>query len=450
MSVRSAQSITVLFTTRAFATGSATDATGTPTGTLYVNGTADAASVTVTNITTGLYKAAVTLPTLAAGDVVELRINATVSGVTDNGIIWGDSKDIALDSSYRPGIDWSNVGAPTTTLALTGTTVGVATTVTNQLTVAQIATGVWQDATSGDFTVSSSIGKSLYTSGVVPGGSGGLFIAGTNAATTVTTSFTTTFTGNLTGTTGGVTAAGAATFFTVNSTKVYADAVAGSVVKEISIASGATPPTAAQIATAVWQDTTSGDFTVSSSIGKSLYTSGVVPGAAGGHFIAGTNAATSVNITGNITGNLVGTVSTLTTYTGNTPQTGDAYTIVNSVTHGNSALKTAIGLLPTLGEFFTVDSGEAYADAIDGSVVKEIAGNAGGGGGEVTLDLTQAIPTTNTANTLGDCLNGARAQAFGNWARVGMQLILYAPNGTTVVHTFNIDSVLAPTSRTSA
>lgn len=67
------------------------------------------------------------------------------------------------------------------------------------LTAAQIATGVWQDTTSGDFTVSSSIGKSLYTSGVVPGGSGGLFIAGTNAATTVTTAFTTTFTGSLTG-----------------------------------------------------------------------------------------------------------------------------------------------------------------------------------------------------------------------------------------------------------
>ncbi len=34
----------------------------------------------------------------------------------------------------------------------------------------------------------------------MPGGTNGLFIAGTNAATTVTTSFTTTFTGNLTGT----------------------------------------------------------------------------------------------------------------------------------------------------------------------------------------------------------------------------------------------------------
>jgi hypothetical protein len=40
-----------------------------------------------------------------------------------------------------------------------------------------------------------------------PGAAGGLFIAGTNAATTVTTSLTTTFTGNLTGSVGSVTGA---------------------------------------------------------------------------------------------------------------------------------------------------------------------------------------------------------------------------------------------------
>lgn len=75
---------------------------------------------------------------------------------------------------------------------------------------------------------------------------------------------------------------------------------------------GASAPTAAQVATAVWQDTTSGDFTTSGSIGKSLFTSGAIPGAAGGHFIAGTNAATTVAITGNITGNLSGSVGSVT------------------------------------------------------------------------------------------------------------------------------------------
>lgn len=101
MSVRSGQSITKVFTTRVFSTGVATNADSTPTGTLYVNGTADAASVTVTNLATGIYKAAVTLPTLAVGDVVDLRIAATVSSVSDTEIIWSDTKDIAADSSGK-------------------------------------------------------------------------------------------------------------------------------------------------------------------------------------------------------------------------------------------------------------------------------------------------------------------------------------------------------------
>ena len=40
-------------------------------------------------------------------------------------------------------------------------TIGTVTTVTNQLTAAQVATGVWTDTTAGDFTVASSVGKSV-------------------------------------------------------------------------------------------------------------------------------------------------------------------------------------------------------------------------------------------------------------------------------------------------
>ena len=123
------------------------------------------------------------------------------------------------------------------------------------LTAAQIATGVWQDATAGDFTAASSIGKALYVDNVVPGGTGGHFIAGTNAATTITTALTTTFTGNLTGTIGGLTAAALADFFDTDSGTTYGAAVAGSVVKEIADnAGGGTPPTPGEIADAVWDE----------------------------------------------------------------------------------------------------------------------------------------------------------------------------------------------------
>jgi hypothetical protein len=66
----------------------------------------------------------------------------------------------------------------------TNNVIPTVTTVTNQLTAAAVATGVWKDATAGDFTDASSIGKALYIANVAPGASGGHMISGTNAGTT--------------------------------------------------------------------------------------------------------------------------------------------------------------------------------------------------------------------------------------------------------------------------
>jgi hypothetical protein len=82
------------------------------------------------------------------------------------------------------------------------------------------------------------------------------------------------------------------------------------------------PPTAAAIATAVWQDTTAGDFTVVSSIGKSLYTSGNAPGAASGIALVGSNVGAAASVTAGVTvstnndktGYTVSTVSDKTGY----------------------------------------------------------------------------------------------------------------------------------------
>jgi hypothetical protein len=67
--------------------------------------------------------------------------------------------------------------------------------------------------------------------------------------------------------------------------------------------------------------------------------------------------------------------------------------------------------------------------------------------GITTLDLTQAIPASNTAQTLGDALNAARAQGFGKWVLSGTTLTIYAADNTTVVRTFTLDSATAPTMR---
>lgn len=93
MSVKTAQAVTVEFTTANPATAAAQNGDSLPTGILYVDGTANGATVTVTNLTTGVYKAAVTLPALTAGQIVAVRISAVVAGVAGTAIVWQDSAD---------------------------------------------------------------------------------------------------------------------------------------------------------------------------------------------------------------------------------------------------------------------------------------------------------------------------------------------------------------------
>lgn len=68
-------------------------------------------------------------------------------------------------------------------------------------------------------------------------------------------------------------------------------------------------------------------------------------------------------------------------------------------------------------------------------------------GSAMTLSMTQAVPTSNTAQTVGDSLNAARAQGFGKWVISGTTLTLYAGDNTTVVRTLTLNSPSSPTSR---
>lgn len=126
MSVRSSQSITFQFTTRRVDTGAIANADSTPTGTLVINGVDNGATVTVTNITTGIYRAAVTLPTLTIGDVVECRIAATVNAIADAAVLWRDTADVGLDSSGRLLLQPTQTGVtiPTVTALTNAVTVG--------------------------------------------------------------------------------------------------------------------------------------------------------------------------------------------------------------------------------------------------------------------------------------------------------------------------------------
>ncbi len=141
---------------------------------------------------------------------------------------------------------------PTTVASTTNITAGTITTVSGNVNG---SVGSVTGLTASD--VGNIKTKTDFLPSATAGAAGGVFIAGTNAATVVTTSFTTTFTGNLTGNVGGtingLTAVAIKDFFDTDSTTPYASAVAGSVVKEIADnAAGSGGPSAATIAAAVW------------------------------------------------------------------------------------------------------------------------------------------------------------------------------------------------------
>lgn len=91
---------------------------------------------------------------------------------------------------------------------------------------------------------------------------------------------------------------------------------------------------------------------------------------------------------------------TVTTYTGNTPQTGDNFLIVNSGTHGNAALKTLIDDVPTTAEFNarTIASASYALEATSQSILTDTtqlqAGLIGTAG-----TVSDATPATNGFTT---------------------------------------------------
>lgn len=105
---------------------------------------------------------------------------------------------------------------------------------------------------------------------LVAGATGGLFIAGTNAATTITTGLTTTFTGNLTGSVGSVTGA------------------VGSVTGAVGSVTGAVGSVTGNVG-----------GNVTGSVGSVVGAVGSVTGAVG-------------SVTGNVGGNVVGSVASVT------------------------------------------------------------------------------------------------------------------------------------------
>jgi hypothetical protein len=92
MSVKTGQLVVREFDT-VDASGAAADATVGPVGTLILNGAANGATVTIGHPAVGRYTWSVTMPTLAAGDSVDMHVTMTVGGVATHGVVWQDTAD---------------------------------------------------------------------------------------------------------------------------------------------------------------------------------------------------------------------------------------------------------------------------------------------------------------------------------------------------------------------
>jgi len=263
-------------------------------------------------------------------------------------------RTLDVSSTGEAGVDWANVGSPTTSLALTGTTIattqkvdietiktnpvvnggtitfpttatlasttnitaGTITTATNVTTVNGLAAGVIT-ATSiaadaitdakvaSDVTIASvtgAVGSVTGAVGSVTGNVGGNVTGSVGSVVGAVGSVTGNVGGNVTGTIGGLTAAALKDFFDTDSLTTFGSAVAGSVVKEIADNASGGGATAADVADAVWDEARSGHVT-SGSFGEGVAS---VQGN-----VTGSVASVAGNVVGSV-GSVIGAVGSVT------------------------------------------------------------------------------------------------------------------------------------------
>lgn len=209
----------------------------------------------------------------SAGSDFEVVLSAaTIDGKTINATLFSfslenrshlmpttDGRKLDVSAGGEAGVDWANIGSPTTTVNLSGTTVKDATDVnadTDSL-LARITTtraAYLDNLSGGAVALASGVNVTQISNDSTPADNLKDALTGIGGVT-ITAALTGNITGNLsgsvgsvtgnvggnvTGTIGGLTAAALKDFFDTDSTTTYASAVAGSVVKEMvdNVASG--------------------------------------------------------------------------------------------------------------------------------------------------------------------------------------------------------------------
>jgi hypothetical protein len=181
-------------------------------------------------------------------------------------------------------------------------------------------------------------------------------------------------------------AAALSQLFTVDSGSVFAAAVAGSVVKEIA--------DNAQLRNGVAHGGATATLELGSSTGPAL----IVSQSGSGPAVSVTGSDTAVELHGSVKALYL---------------------------HSSLEALSVVGTVTTLlAKFFTEDSGQVYAGAAAGSVVKEIADNAsGGGGGGSDPWATDLAAGGYTATQAGALVNGLVVSAIDVGSRLPAALV---------------------------
>ncbi len=244
-----------------------------------------------------------------------------------------------VNAVSQTGDSFARLGAP----AGASVSADVAAVKAAELTAAQIATGVWQDTTAGDFTVSASIGKSVMN--------------GVTLGTGLTVNDITTKTG-------------------------YA------------LTSGERT----SIATSIWTDATAGDFTASLSVGKSIMNgvslgTGLTVASVSGAVGSVTGAVGSVtgavgSVTGNVGGNVVGSVASVTA------------TVAANLTQilGTVLTETSGQIAAAFKKFFNIATPASTMDALTLVATATNLTNAPTSG-DLTATMKTSVTTAATAAT---------------------------------------------------
>lgn len=374
--------IDIKFTT-VQSTGAPTTLAGSPVISAYIGNSTTQITAGITlsvdfDSVTGLNNvrvAATSANGYTAGTNVALVITTgTVNSVSAVGYVVG-TFSISARSALRPtvagrtldvsaggegGVDWANVGSPSTTVSLSGTTVATTTTATNVTTVNGLAAGVLTaTAIAGDAITAAKVAADV----------------GTEIATAVLSAASSSpITANMTQISGDSAAADAL--------ETAFDGTAGPV-PELGIVDRGTAQSASATGVVLRSAAAFADDTL---IGMTI----LVFGSTQGYW-------QSRVITDNA---LSGDAVTVDTWTV-TPSGTITYIILGTPPASASAPIPASVVEVTqagIADFFSVDSGTTYGSAVGGSVVKEIADNASGGGGGADAMLLQSTTIASLAS----------------------------------------------------